>query len=33
MEFDQQYTRWEMTVARGSEMKAPIQPLMETDCR
>jgi hypothetical protein len=28
---DQQNTRcWEMTVARGPEMKAPIQPLMPT---
>jgi hypothetical protein len=31
---DQENTRcWKMTVARGSEMKAQIEPLMETDCR
>jgi hypothetical protein len=31
---DQENTRcWKMTVARGSEMKAQIEPLVETDCR
>src|ERR1035437_4333532 len=31
---DQENTRcWKMIAARGSEMKAQIEPLVETDCR